>query len=302
MDKKSIYKYLFSLLLFGANGVLASQISLSSYEIVFLRTLIGSIFLIIIFKLGKRTSVCLQNRRHLAALILSGAALGCSWLFLFEAYRQVGVSMASLAYYCGPILVMLFSPLLFQEHLTWPKLAGFLAVFAGVLCINLQAAQERQPLWGLVCGLLSAVMYAAMVIFSKKAPSITGLENSMLQLTAAFLTVAIYVGCRQGFLIHLAPGDWLPVLVLGFFNTGFGCYLYFSAIGRLPVQTVAICGYLEPLSAVLFSVLFLREAMGPLQVLGAGLILGGAMFGECFPLCRKQIPLHSRHTPHPLAK
>ena len=68
--------------------------------------------------------------------------------------------------------------------------------------------------------------------------------------------------------------------MLGLVNTGLGCYLYFSAIGRLRVQTVAVCGYLEPLSAVLFSILFLGETLRLPQVLGAVLILGGALWGE----------------------
>jgi drug/metabolite transporter (DMT)-like permease len=63
-------------------------------------------------------------------------------------------------------------------------------------------------------------------------------------------------------------------------NTGIGCYLYFSSISNLPVQTVAVCGYLEPLSAVLFAVVFLHESMTLLQTVGAVLILGGAVYGE----------------------
>ena len=68
--------------------------------------------------------------------------------------------------------------------------------------------------------------------------------------------------------------------IFGLLNTGIGCYFYFSSIGNLPVQTVAICGYLEPLSAVFFSVLLLGERLLPSQILGAILILGGAVFGE----------------------
>ena len=72
----------------------------------------------------------------------------------------------------------------------------------------------------------------------------------------------------------------IPILVLGFLNTGIGCYFYFLSIGKLPVQTVAICGYLEPLSAVVFSVIFLKETMLPIQIFGAVLIIGGAILGE----------------------
>lgn len=46
-------------------------------------------------------------------------------MLLYEAYQQVGISIASLAYYCGPVIVMILSPFLFRETLTWPKIAGF---------------------------------------------------------------------------------------------------------------------------------------------------------------------------------
>jgi drug/metabolite transporter (DMT)-like permease len=128
---------------------------------------------------------------------------------------------------------------------------------------------------------MSDVMYAVMVIFNKKADRITGLENSMLQLFAGFLTVAAFFGFGQEFSIHVSGEDWIPILILGLLNTGIGCYLYFSSMSRLPVQTVSILGYLEPLAAVLFSVWILNEALQPMQVPGVALILGGAVFGEC---------------------
>jgi drug/metabolite transporter (DMT)-like permease len=53
--------------------------------------------------------------------------------------------------------------------------------------------------------------------------------------------------------------------------------LYFSSIGHLPVQTVSILGYLEPLSALVFSVVLLRESFNAIQIIGAILILGGAV-------------------------
>lgn len=52
--KNAYVKYVVALLLFGSNGIVASYILLNSYEIVYLRTLIGSIFLIIVFFLSKQ--------------------------------------------------------------------------------------------------------------------------------------------------------------------------------------------------------------------------------------------------------
>ena len=275
--------------MFGMNGIVASYIALSSYEIVFTRTLIGSLLLTAIFALIRQRVHLFQNHKHTLCLIISGIAMGTSWMFLYEAYQTIGVSISSLAYYCGPVIVMILAPILFGEKLTWAKVVGFLAVLVGMFCVNAQALNEVKTTWGLFCGIMSAVMYAFMVIFNKKAKSITGLENSMWQLLTSFLTVAVFVGVKQGFVIHIDSGNWIPILILGVFNTGIGCYFYFSSIGDLPVQTVAICGYLEPLSAVVFSVLFLRESMNIVQVIGAVLILGGAAFGELFHLHRKKV-------------
>jgi drug/metabolite transporter (DMT)-like permease len=278
--KQAYSKYLLALLLFGSNGIVASLISLSSYEIVFLRTLIGSLLLTVLFKASRQTFDLFKNRAHLFYLLISGMAMGASWMFLYEAYQQVGVSIASLAYYCGPVIVMVFSPFIFDERLTTPKIIGFFTVLIGICLINMQAVTADKTVWGLFCGGMSAIMYALMVIFNKKAVSITGLRNATLQLIVSFLTVAIFMGLRQGFVIDILPGDWLFVLILGLFNTGIGCYLYFSSINQLPVQSVAILGYLEPLSAVFFAVIFLGEQLTLLQLLGAGLVIGGAIFAE----------------------
>ncbi|NLT14661.1 MAG: EamA family transporter [Clostridiales bacterium] len=280
--KKPYIKYLAALIMFGSNGIIAKQIALGSYEIVLTRTLIGSVFLVLIFLLTKQKVTSLKNRTHVILVVCSGAAMGISWMFLYEAYAQMGVSIASLAYYCGPVLVMMLSPVLFREKLTWVKISGFLAVIIGMLLVNQSALMGGKASWGLVFGVLSAVMYAFMVVLNKKAASVTGLENSVIQLIASFMTVAVFVGLKEGFNISIEPGSVLPILVLGVINTGLGCYLYFSSIGKLPVQTVAVCGYLEPLSALIFSAVFLMEKLELIQISGAVLILGGAAFGA-FP-------------------
>ncbi len=280
IDSPAYAKYLCALLLFGLNGIIASQIALSSYEIVFLRTMIGSILLIVLFLMGKGKFHFNENRRDAVFIILSGAAMGTSWIFLYEAYQQIGVSFASLLYYCGPVIVMILSPLFFREKLTGSKVSGFIIVLVGITLVNGKLAAGEGNIFGLVCGAMSAVMYFFMVTLNKQAHKITGMENAVIQLTVSFLTVAVFVGVRQAFVIHIPGGTWPWILVLGIINTGFGCYLYFSPLSKLPVQTVAVCGYLEPLSAVVFSSLLLGEKMTGMQIAGAVCIIGGAMVGE----------------------
>ena len=282
MNKGFTIIYLISLLIFGMNGIVASFIPLSSSEIVLLRTFFGALTLAVAYLILRKKITLFGKRRDLIFMILSGAAMGASWIFLFQAYQESGVSIATLIYYCGPIIVMALSPLFFREKFTVPKVVGFIIVAAGCLFLNAGAVLQGIGGFGLFCSAMSAVLYAVMVICNKKATNISGLENTLFQLIFACITVAIFVGCTSGFsfVMGIQLDIWLWILLLGVVNTGIGCLLYFSSIGKLPVQSVSVLGYLEPLSAVIFSAIFLQEILTPMQIVGAVCIIGGAVLAE----------------------
>lgn len=207
-------------------------------------------------------------------------AMGASWLFVYEAYVQLGVSIASLLFYCGPVIVMALSTVIFSEKLTKNKISGFIAVIIGIFLINGQELSHSANLWGLFCGIMAAVTYALMLIFNKKVEHITGPANSMVQLFAGLLIGIIFLAIKGGLTLDIGSTSWFWILILGLVNTGLGCYLYFSPMNVLSVQTVAVCGYLEPLSAVIFAAVFLHEQMELVQIIGAVLIIGGAVYCE----------------------
>ena len=78
------------------------------------------------------------------------------------------------------------------------------------------------------------------------------------------------------------------LLVAGVVHTGLAYALYFDARGAIPSQTAAIFSYIDPVVAVLTSVLLLREPMPPSVGLGAVLILGAAVVSEV------QLPVKGR--------
>ena len=174
---KATQKYLASLILFGSNGIVASMIDLPSLFIVFARVSLGAALLVALVALSRSARTHLQAPKHARQalyLAVSGAALGVAWLFLFEAYRYVGVGVASLLFYCGPVIVMALSPMLFKTRLTAQKVLGFAAVTVGAFLVVGQGLGEGVSPWGLFLGAMSAVMYAVMVIFSKKVTQIGG--------------------------------------------------------------------------------------------------------------------------------
>lgn len=280
-NRHFLFRYIGSLLLFGFNGIVASHIPLDSTHIVLLRSLLGSMSLLAFFFLSGHRVSFTGRGQDVLLICLSGAAMGASWMLLYEGYQRIGVATASLLYYCGPVIVMALSPLFFREKLTYVKLIGFSAVCAGIVLIN-GLSGEALNVIGCICGIGGAVFYAVMLILNKKARSVDGMENSLLQMLSATATTVLFLLCREQLSFSVTEGRvWLWILLLGLVNTGFGCWCYFSAIGALPVQTVAVCGYIEPMSAVVFSALLLREHMTPPQLLGAVLIVGGALFAEC---------------------
>ena len=93
------------------------------------------------------------------------------------------------------------------------------------------------------------------------------------------VVVLLYVLASSG-LPHPARGDLPWLLLLGLVNTGLAYLLYFSGLQKLPAQSVALISYIDPVSALFFSAVFLHESMTTLQFLGAVLILGGAIWGS----------------------
>lgn len=290
--KRAYGGYFAALGLFGLNGVLASAVPWESFQIVLARSLLGGAVLALALVLRRRPLTLFQNRRSLAFLIGSGVGMSASWLFLYEAYRQLGVSLATLSYYAGPVLVMLLAPLVLGERLTGPKISGFLVVLAGMALLYGGDLAVGGLHIGMVCGILSAVSYAAMVLLNKRAVGVTGLENATCQLLTACAVTLLYNLLRGRAFLPLTGTALGAVVVLGLVNTGLGCLLYFSAIQALPAQTVSICGYLEPVSALVLSALLLGERLTALQWAGAVCVLGGAAFAERYhgKTHRKKVP------------
>lgn len=270
--------YVLSMLIFGTNGYLVAHMSLQSGQIVLLRTLLGGLLLTVLVLLrGGFDREALRAER--IPLMLGGAALGLNWVALFEAYRLLNVSLATLIYYVGPMLILLLSPVLFHEKLTSRKLTAVVLVAAGLVCISGSIAFSGLSTLGLLVAILSALFYASLIAFNKRIVRTGGMQTAAIELDVAFFIVLVYVLLTSG-LPRPRPADLPYIAVIGFINTGLAYLLYFSGLQKLPGQSVALISYIDPVSALIFSALLLHETMTPVQMLGAVLIIGGAMYGE----------------------
>ena len=277
---KNLILFVASMVIFGTNGLIVANISLGSAEIVLMRTFLGSLFLLAIV-LVKRSFSFADLKADLIPATIGGAALGLNWVLLFSAYRSAGVGLSTLTYYCGPIIVLALSPVLFKEKLTWNKLLAIAAVAVGMFCITGDIEPGSDVQTGILFGGGAALLYASLIVANKRVKRLSGLNCAMYELIVAFFVVLIYLLASNVKLpVIPAAEDIVWVLVIGLVNTGLAYYLYFSSLQKLPGQTVALVCYIDPLTALLVSGAFLGEKLLGVQIAGAVLILGGACLGE----------------------
>lgn len=283
-DKSSKLKLICAMVIFGTIGLFVRHIPLPSSIIALCRGITGTFFLLVLM-LGRKVRLdTAAIGKNLLWLLLSGGALGFNWILLFESYRYTSVAVSTLCYYLAPILVIIASPLVLKEQLTLKKALCIAAALAGMVCLSgvLQTGiPQGSELKGILFGLAAAVLYACIVLINKQFKGISALEKTILQLGISALVLLPYCLLTvETSTLSLTPKTAVLLVLVGVVHTGFAYALYFGALGAIRGQTAAILSYIDPVVAVLASVLLLQEPMLPSEAVGAVLILGAAFLSE----------------------
>lgn len=279
---KYLLCFIAATVMFGSAGIIASALPLSSSQTCLMRLLVGALAMGVLFLATSQKMPREASRREYLFVVLSGICLGLCMTLLFEAYRLLGVGLGAILAATAPIVTMALSPVLFHERLRAIAVAGFAVVVGGIVLLNLSALDGTLSATGIALGLGAAAATAGMVVFNKLAPHISGIPCTTIQLTAALAVAAGAALAGEGFafIAAIPAASWPLIIAFGGVFTALAYFLYYRAIDELPLQTVSVCAYVEPLTAVLAGAVLLGEIMTPLQVLGALCVVGGALLGE----------------------
>jgi len=287
MLKSSKLTFIVAMLIFGSIGTFVKNINLPSAAIVHWRTIIGSLFLVLIFAFQKKRIDFRSVKKDLPALIIAGTVLGGNWVFLFEAYRYTSVGVATMLYYCAPIAVFFLSPIIFKDQFRVSQCFGIAAAITGMLIINFVGTDLGGFSIGIAYALMAALLYASLMIVNKFIRAVSGLESTLFQLVIAGIVLTIYIFITTGQLLYLPSGnDILLICIVGILHTGIAFSLYISSMQNLSGQNISLFSYIDPASALLFAFLFLDERLTWFQLLGAVLIFGGTLLSKT----KKTIP------------
>lgn len=274
-----------AMLIFGTIAIFVRNIELTSKEIAVLRGVIGSTFLLGVMLFSKERTSFSAIKKNLPILVLSGLGVGANWIFLFEAYKYTTVSIATLSYYCAPIFVTIMSPIILKEKISLIKFLCVCTAMIGMLCIvgtnKGSIGEGYNHFLGIICGLTAAVGYASVILMNKFIKGLKGVETTVTQLVFASILLLPYVMITSGFDFSKMTGlSWGYMIFLGIVHTGFAYALYFSSLKELKGQTIAVLSYIDPITAVLISALFLGEQLTMFQIIGGVLILGSTFISE----------------------
>ena len=269
--------------LFGTLGLFTRFVDLPASVIVISRGFFGAGFLLIIVYLMRTRLSKDDISSNLFTLILSGTCLGINWLFLFEAYKSIEISIATVLNYMTPVIIILISPLVFRTRLTVTKLICALVAILGLVLVTgiLDGKSLEANSYGLTCGIMAAVFYTGLVVFNKQLKSIGALDRTFMQLLIAATVVLVYSLFTVDYgSLTVDATTMVLLLVMALFPTAIAFTLYFGSLAHLEASTSAIYSYIEPVLGIILGVIFLGEDLGLFGWIGAGLILGSTLVCE----------------------
>jgi drug/metabolite transporter (DMT)-like permease len=211
------------------------------------------------------------HRQRLIAWVL-GILFAGTMFGLMQAISLLPVSIAILAYFAYPLLTGIAGGITGVDRLGWPSLLTAVAAFLGLtlmLGVEFNHLSGAGIAWALgAAGTRTVSLLMTRAYLNGADPRLTT-WYSMLPSTLLFLTGSALAA------------DWhMPGSLTGwaaFAGTGVGStlstMLIYLSTNRIGPFRTAIIMNLEPLVTTILSILLLREALTPLQALGAAVML-----------------------------
>jgi len=197
----------------------------------------------------------------------------------YYSISRLGVGLAILLQYLAPSLIVAFD-LLRGRHVRPAMLAAVLCALAGTAClvggIDPRALHASALDWAVGFG--CAVSFAFYIVYSKRGLARYAPETVLFYTFAlAGLFWAVVTPPWRIVAAGYSPKLWAAFVTLGLFSTLVPFRLFYAGLAHLPSSEAGIIATAEPLVAILAAALFLHERLGPIQLLGALLVIGAAL-------------------------
>lgn len=270
-------------LIWGLNFVLTKYTMQEMQPLVFngFRFVLASLFLCGLVLLREKS--LRVGREDWGRLIILGVVGGMlHQIFWIKGLELTKAGNSSLLISTNPIFIALLAAFLRLERVTARMWAGILLSFGGIALIVINSSQElgmgRSTSLGDGLTLLSAICWAAYAVLARPLLNrYSPLKLIALAATAGtpFLLLAAIPEFQVQDWAAISWRGWIGLAASTVFSLSLAYLLYFHAVRLMGNARTAVYDNLVPVVAILGAAIVLGEAIGPLQIAGAAVILVG---------------------------
>ena len=273
MNKKPFLAVLLAASLAGTSGIFIKYVDhIPPTSLSFLRTLLPTLLMG-----GWMFVQGIPFFRGNYPLMLVGSVLNAARLLLFfTAYIYTTIGNAVLISYTWPIFTTLFSVWFLKEQVSRRSLMLLSLSFLGIIIVYSAKplSFESRDFIGMTAALGTAMTYSiSLIIFKKESATYTRTEILFYQNLAGifiFLPFFLLNPITSGRDISIVSAH---AIFLGTFAFSF----FFYGLKHLKASTASMLAYVEILSALLLSILWIGEESSWHMYLGGSLIIGSTM-------------------------
>lgn len=251
----------------GVNGIVrALGTDLPAAQSAFIRYLFGVAF----FLPSIASVLSLRGQPGIWPLIgIRGVVHTLAVLFWFYAMARIPVAHVTAIGYLSPVILMVAGAFLLGESLSRARIIAVLLAVVGML-VALRPGLQSLGL-GHLSQLAAALSFAASYLCAKRLSALMPAGTIV-----ALLTFSVTLGLAPLAWAVWVPVSWTDVGALGVVGVlaSFGHYAMSRAFALAPMAVTQPVTFLQIIWASLMGALVFAEAVDPLVILGAGLILG----------------------------
>ena len=261
------YLFIFlAIFLWSSQGVVVRLSGVEGHVLIFY-SLIVSLILQGTIVLQKKYRSEITGLSKLFFPFVLGIFLMLNNLSFFYAFQNTTIANAVLTHYTAPIIVAFLASVFLGERVTWRLVTAIAVASAGLwILLNGFNVVEAHS-YGIAAGLASGVSYAIIIIMSRS------FSRHFSPVVLSFWANAFIVLMLLPFVRVFPTQAWGSFLIVGTVHSTVAPILYFKGLQTVTANRAAVLGYFEPVSAILFSMLFLNEKPGIYSVFGGVLIL-----------------------------
>ena len=285
-----------SAIAFGAMaifGKLAYDAGVGILTLLFVRFSIAAPVLWLGSLHGRETVFAGAPRRTLAAAVALGAVGYAMQAGLyFAALARMDASLLSMLLYTFPAMVTAAAIALGRETASRRRTGALLVSSGGLALVLLGAGAGTFDWLGAALGLGAALTYAAYILVSDRVGGeLRALPLSALITTGAAITFGVACAASGSFDTGFASEGWLWLAAIAIVSTVTPIALFFAGLRRVGPSTASILSTLEPLTTVALAFVVFGETLTGLQLAGAALVLGAAIWVQRRPRGPEPVPV-----------